>query len=68
MHTISYPYGDYNDVTLDIVKEQRLKGAFTTDEWIVNKRTSPIRIGRFQVKNWTGCEFQSQLRQWFKKK
>jgi peptidoglycan/xylan/chitin deacetylase (PgdA/CDA1 family) len=68
MHTISYPYGDYNDVTLGIVKEQRLAGAFTTDEWIVTKRTNPVSIGRFQVKNQAGAEFQSQLIQWFRRK
>jgi peptidoglycan/xylan/chitin deacetylase (PgdA/CDA1 family) len=66
MNTISYPYGDYNDVTLSIVKEKAIKGAFTTNERVVTKRTDPLCIGRFQVKNWDGKEFEKHLRTWFK--
>ncbi len=66
MQTISYPYGDYNAATLEIVKRQNLRGAFTTDERVVTKRTNPVGMGRFQVKNWTGSEFQQRLHQWFK--
>jgi peptidoglycan/xylan/chitin deacetylase (PgdA/CDA1 family) len=66
MHTISYPYGDFNATTLDIVKEQKLYGAFTTDERVITKRTDPACAGRFQVKNWNGSDFKKQLEHWFK--
>jgi hypothetical protein len=65
LHTISYPYGDYNEETLSIVKGEKLKGAFTTDECLVTNRTDPYRIGRFQVKNWSGGEFEKRLNNWF---
>jgi peptidoglycan/xylan/chitin deacetylase (PgdA/CDA1 family) len=66
INTISYPYGDYNELTLSIVKDKAIKGAFTTTECLVTKRTDPLRIGRFQVKNWSGKEFQRHLTAWFK--
>jgi hypothetical protein len=65
LQTISYPYGDYNDDTLEIVRQKSLKGAFTTQARIVTQKTNPVTIGRFQVKNWNGQEFEKHLTAWF---
>lgn len=62
--TIAYPYGDYNDLTLSVVKEQRLKAAFTTEAISVTRNANPFRLGRFQVKNWNGQEFTAHLSRW----
>ena len=66
MTTIAYPYGNYNHLTLDIVKELQLKAAFTTEERIITRHADPYRLGRFQVKNWNGEEFERQLFTWVK--
>lgn len=65
IHTLSYPYGDYNEETLSVVKEQKMLGGLTTGEHIVTKRTDPYCMGRFQVKNWSGKEFEKRLTAWF---
>ena len=67
MQTISFPYGDYNKETLEIVRQKKLAGAFTTQECIVTRRTNPVTIGRFQVHNWKGDVFEKKLNGWLKK-
>jgi len=62
--TIAYPYGDYNDLTLSVVQEQRLKAAFTTEAIAVTRKANLFRLGRFQVKNWSGPEFTAHLSRW----
>lgn len=64
--TVSYPYGIYNAETVDIVKEQRFKAAFTTHEQTVTAASKPLELGRFQVNNWDGDQFEEQLYSWFK--
>ena len=63
INTIAYPYGNYNDITLNIIKNQKLT-AFSCDEWVITNRANPLRLGRFQVRNWTGEEFERQLFNW----
>lgn len=65
--TISYPFGEFNDQTLSIAKSERIMGGFTTNEQFVTRRTDPLCIGRFQVKNWSGPEFEQHIKSWFKK-
>jgi peptidoglycan/xylan/chitin deacetylase (PgdA/CDA1 family) len=64
---LTYPYGDYNDTTIDVVRKERLDAAFTTDPRVVTKRSDIYRLGRFQVKNWNGAAFEKQLSTWLKK-
>ena len=64
VNMIAYPYGNYNDDTLAIVKEQPLSTGFTTEEQLVTKESDPYQLGRFQVKNWSGEEFEMQLYNW----
>ncbi len=63
----SYPYGDFNDDSLTIVKNNDLKLAFTTKGKSIKYNDDPYQLGRFQVQNWTGEQFEQQLRLWFKK-
>ena len=63
---ITYPYGDYNQITLDVVKNAKLEGAFTTREKIVTRNVDRYCLGRFQVKNWNGPAFEQQLAVWLK--
>jgi len=63
---LAYPYGDYGDTTLAVVKKEKLAAAFTTCGQTVTRRSDLFRLGRFQVMNWNGEEFERQLRAWFK--
>lgn len=66
VNTLAYPYGSYDDTTLDIIKEQNIISAFTTQEEIITKDSDSSRLGRFQVLNQSGKEFEKQLRKWLK--
>jgi peptidoglycan/xylan/chitin deacetylase (PgdA/CDA1 family) len=65
--TIAYPYGEYNNTTLDIVKKMRLQAGFTVEYNIVNRDSNPFQFGRFQVKNWDAREFGENLIEWMKR-
>ena len=62
--SIAFPYGNYNSDTLDIVKQNGLKGAFTTNPKPVTIKSDVFQLGRFQVINQTGEEFKVQLEEW----
>jgi peptidoglycan/xylan/chitin deacetylase (PgdA/CDA1 family) len=63
---LAYPYGDYGDTTLAVVKKEKLAAAFTTCGQTVTRRSDLFRLGRFQVMNWNGEDFERQLLDWFK--
>jgi peptidoglycan/xylan/chitin deacetylase (PgdA/CDA1 family) len=63
---LAYPYGDYGDTTLGVVKREKLAAAFTTCGQAVTRRSDPFRLGRFQVIDWDGKDFERQLLDWFK--
>jgi peptidoglycan/xylan/chitin deacetylase (PgdA/CDA1 family) len=61
---VAYPYGSYNGNTLMLAYELGLLGGFTTEEEPIRQNTSPFKIGRFQVKDINGTQFQRQLASW----
>jgi peptidoglycan/xylan/chitin deacetylase (PgdA/CDA1 family) len=63
---LAYPYGDYDDTTLEVVKKEKLAAAFTTFGKPVTRQSDPFCLGRFQVMNWNGRNFERQLLNWFK--
>lgn len=64
VNCIAYPYGDYNTNTLTVSKQLKLSAAFTTTEKIVSNLSDPLQLGRFQVRNWTGDQFEEQINKW----
>ena len=64
--TIAYPYGEYNNITIGIVKKIGLQAGFTVEHNIVNCDSNPFRLGRFQVKNWNATQFEENLVEWMK--
>jgi peptidoglycan/xylan/chitin deacetylase (PgdA/CDA1 family) len=65
---LAYPFGNYNHHTLAIAAKARLLAAVTTEEHVVKSNTDPYRLGRFQVKNWPGHQFEEQLQRWINSK
>ena len=64
VRTLAYPYGRYNDDTLSLAQELYLSAAFTTFDEPVTKKSDRYQMGRFQVQNWNGQEFDLHLRRW----
>jgi peptidoglycan/xylan/chitin deacetylase (PgdA/CDA1 family) len=62
---VSYPYGEHTDETVAIAAELGFEAAFTTDAQPIRADSARLRLGRFQVNNWTGEEFKRHLNQWF---
>lgn len=65
LDAVAYPYGHYNEETLSIMRSEKFKAGFTTEERVVNIKSNIYELGRFQVKNWNGSEFKDQLNKWF---
>jgi peptidoglycan/xylan/chitin deacetylase (PgdA/CDA1 family) len=62
--TIAYPYGSYNEITLEVSGQQNISLAFTTQEEKVNLDSNRLALGRFQATNQNGKEFEKQLKEW----
>ncbi|MEX0771815.1 MAG: polysaccharide deacetylase family protein [Balneolales bacterium] len=62
--TFSYPFGKYNVDTLSLINEAGFQFAYTTKKGLANGKQSSFTLPRFQVKNWTGKEFESKLKEW----
>jgi peptidoglycan/xylan/chitin deacetylase (PgdA/CDA1 family) len=63
---VAFPYGDYNETTLSVVKDLHLSAAFCTKETPVTNHSNITNLGRFQVKNWNKKEFEKRMLDWFK--
>ncbi|MFD2515167.1 polysaccharide deacetylase family protein [Pontibacter locisalis] len=64
---LAYPYGNYNAETLKAAAETNFEAAFTTEEKLVTNKSNRYALARYQVKNWTGSEFNGYLQQWLSK-
>ncbi|HEV7621282.1 MAG TPA: polysaccharide deacetylase family protein, partial [Flavisolibacter sp.] len=66
MRYCAYPYGNYNETTVGILRDLSFDAALTTNAGIVKKDSNCFELGRFQVKNWNGHEFKRHLLSWIK--
>jgi peptidoglycan/xylan/chitin deacetylase (PgdA/CDA1 family) len=64
INLFAYPSGNYNDSTIEVLKQVHFKAAFTTNAQPVKKRSDPYTLGRFQVNNWSGDKFRQMLLKW----
>ena len=60
---LAYPYGSFNSDTLMTAWKLGFKAAFTTEERVFDG-SKIYQLGRFQVKNITGKEFEYSLNKW----
>ncbi|MFT2009542.1 polysaccharide deacetylase family protein [Pontibacter sp. 13R65] len=61
---LAYPYGNYNEETVEIAENLNFNAAFTTEEQAIITKTPAYQMGRFQVANWDREVFSNKLRQW----
>lgn len=61
---LAYPYGRYNQSTIDVVCRLKIDACFTTDQETVNADTDMKMLGRFQAFNWKGEFFKNQISGW----
>lgn len=62
--SFAYPYGareDFDDVTVDVVREAGFHRACTTLSGRLDGRTDPYRLPRFLVRDWTAGELERRL-------
>lgn len=62
--TVAYPYGHYNNETLQIMKNENFEAGLTTEEKPVNIKSNIYSLGRFQVKNQTAAELNQSMFAW----
>ncbi len=60
----AYPFGKFDQVTLDIVKQAGFMSACTTEQNIVNHDTMRYTLPRLAVKDWDGEQFSIMLQSW----
>ncbi len=57
----AYPYGNYNSVTQQLLKEAGFEYAVSTESKLVTMEDDPFALPRIQVKNWCVYEFASKI-------
>lgn len=61
---LAYPYGKFNQLTIDVVQRLKIDACFTTNQETVNADADVTRLGRFQVFNWNREVFKNHLSKW----
>jgi peptidoglycan/xylan/chitin deacetylase (PgdA/CDA1 family) len=64
--SFAYPYGNYDLITLRLIKEAGFQNAVTTEEKSTSGSSGIFELPRYQVKNWSGDEFYKRLSNWLK--
>ena len=63
--SFAYPFGDYSDQTVDLVKQAGFEAAVTVEPIKINGDADLFQLGRFQIKNWDGHEFSQHINNYF---
>ena len=64
INVVAYPYGNYNQETIDIMQNQRIAAAVTTRAICVTSDSGNFELGRVAVENVDGRAFVKQLSLW----
>ena len=65
INAIAYPYGNHNDETLSVVRQNSIPLGFTTQEAVITRNSAPLRLGRIQVTNCNGTTLTEKLKRYF---
>ena len=66
MAAFSYPFGANDQAAVDAVERAGYRLAVTGRPDTVAAGDDRLRIGRFDVKNWTGAEFERRFTRWLR--
>jgi len=66
VNSFAYPYGNYDSMTIKLIKESGLQNAVTTAEKLASRSSGVFELPRYQIKNWRGDEFHKQVSNWLK--
>ncbi|MGA2470386.1 MAG: polysaccharide deacetylase family protein [Solirubrobacteraceae bacterium] len=61
VHTLSYPFGAFDEDTLNAAQGSGYTHACTTEPACVSSSHSPLRLPRLGVENWDGYEFDLRV-------
>ncbi len=64
-NAIAYPYGRYNEASVQAARNAGIKAGFTTSQAAITKKSDILALGRMQVCNWAGNGFKKQVDNWF---
>lgn len=64
--SFSYPFGGHDHATVAAVADAGFDVAVTTRPETTTVRVEPLRIPRFDVKNWDGEQFERRLTNWLR--
>ncbi len=59
----AYPYGDYDQMTVDILREEGFASACTTVDRAVTTRSFAYELPRVMVPDWTGEQFRKVIQE-----
>ena len=62
----AYPYGRFNNDTIEVVNELKIDACFTTEDISIDANADLTRLGRYQVGNWNTAMFKEYLNTWSK--
>lgn len=62
--SFSYPYGNYSNDALKLLKRLKFKAACTVIHQPVIRNTNPHLLPRYAALNWSGNEFEQSLHKW----
>jgi peptidoglycan/xylan/chitin deacetylase (PgdA/CDA1 family) len=61
IQTFAYPYGQYDDTTVDCVRDAGFTCACTSRDGTLSTTDDPMALPRFKVDNWKGANFERKL-------
>jgi peptidoglycan/xylan/chitin deacetylase (PgdA/CDA1 family) len=64
--TFAYPYGDYDDTALRVVRHGGFRAAVSVNEGRVSLFSSRWRLPRYAVRDWAADELERRLRGWLR--
>lgn len=66
VNAIAFPYGRYNEHTLEVLKETGITAGFTTIGKSTHNKADILSLGRMHVSNWNGAKLSEKINYWFK--
>ncbi len=62
---VSYPFGNYDQQTIDLSRKMKLRAGFTTAAGKITLKSDPLLLSRCQVGDWSTERLKKELDAWF---